>query len=126
MSSPLRRIFDKAKEKFSSAQSAGEEKKNFTEIITDEKISQELLEKILAVIDHDVRPYIESHAGHIILRGIFDGVAYVELSGTCTSCPASNVTMRYGVERILRQKFPEINAVRIWDDSPETLLKFGM
>ncbi len=58
-----------------------------------------------------IRPAIQSDGGDIQLVGIKDGVVTVHLFGTCESCPISPVTLRQGVERLLRERIPEVTEV---------------
>ncbi len=53
----------------------------------------------------EVRPYIESHGGALELLDVEDGVVHVEMSGSCSGCAASAITLRRGVEEILRQRY---------------------
>ena len=46
----------------------------------------------------EVRPYIESHGGDLELLDVDDGVVHVRLSGSCSGCAASAITLRRGVE----------------------------
>lgn len=68
--------------------------------------------KIRSTIDV-IRPAIQADGGDIFFRG-FDpetGVVTVELTGACVSCPASTVTLKAGVERILRDRVPGVTSV---------------
>ena len=60
-----------------------------------------------------IRPAIQADGGDIHLRSVDEstGVVVVELSGACVSCPASTVTMKAGVERILKDRVPGVTAV---------------
>ena len=58
-----------------------------------------------------VRPAIQMDGGDVILESVQDGKVTVRLLGTCDGCPMSPVTLRQGVERILRDKVPEITEV---------------
>ena len=53
----------------------------------------------------EVRPYIESHGGGLELLDVEDGVVHVRMSGSCHGCAASAMTLRRGVEEILREKY---------------------
>ena len=59
----------------------------------------------------DVRPYIESHGGDLELLDVEDGVVHVRLSGSCSGCAASAITLRRGVEDALREKYPNFKEV---------------
>jgi Fe-S cluster biogenesis protein NfuA len=71
-----------------------------------------MLDKLQATIEA-IRPAIQADNGDIELRG-FDadtGVVTVELTGACVSCPASTVTLKAGVERILKDRVPGVTSV---------------
>lgn len=59
-----------------------------------------------------IRPAIQMDGGDIRLMGVDDaGVVTVHLYGTCEECPISPVTLKQGVERILRERVPGVTAV---------------
>jgi Fe-S cluster biogenesis protein NfuA len=58
-----------------------------------------------------IRPAIQLDGGDIELQSVVGGVVTVHLLGTCESCPISPVTLRQGVERILRARVPGITEV---------------
>lgn len=53
----------------------------------------------------EIRPYIESHGGALELLDVDDGVVHVQMSGSCSGCAASAITLRRGVEEILRERY---------------------
>jgi len=53
----------------------------------------------------EVRPYIESHGGGLELLDVEDGVVHVRMSGSCHGCAASAMTLRRGVEDVLRKRY---------------------
>ena len=59
----------------------------------------------------EVRPYIESHGGDLELLDVDDGVVHVRLSGSCSGCAASAITLRRGVEDALREKYENFKEV---------------
>ncbi|MCU1498337.1 MAG: hypothetical protein JWM47_2290 [Acidimicrobiales bacterium] len=69
-------------------------------------------DKIKATIDV-IRPAIQADGGDIFLKDFDEatGVVTVELTGACVSCPASTVTLKAGVERILKDRVPGVTAV---------------
>ena len=69
-----------------------------------------LEERVRAALEL-VRPAIQMDGGDIQLEHIEDGTVTVQLFGTCDGCPMSPVTLRQGVERILREHVPEITKV---------------
>ena len=75
---------------------------------------QETLEQqVEGVISNEIRPYIEMDGGEIYFVEMKDNVVYVRLAGACGSCPSSTLTLKGGVERILKRKFPEIVSVEL-------------
>lgn len=72
----------------------------------------ELAERIARVIEVRVNPAIAGHGGRITLAGVHENVAYVRMSGGCQGCGLAAVTLRQGVERMLREAIPEIAGVR--------------
>ena len=71
----------------------------------------ELLRKRVEDALDQIRPAIEMDGGFVELGDIVDGVAYVEMSGACGHCPASAVTLKEGIERIVKERVPEIKSV---------------
>lgn len=58
-----------------------------------------------------IRPAIQMDGGDLRLESVSDGKVTVRLFGTCDGCPMSPVTLKQGVERILRERVPEITEV---------------
>ena len=68
-------------------------------------------EKVREVIE-SVRPALQGHGGDIELVGTDDdNTVRVRLQGACQGCPGAAMTMRMGVERILRERVPEVKEV---------------
>jgi len=65
------------------------------------------------VINVQIRPYIESDGGEIRFVEMKDSIVYVELAGACGTCPSAQMTLKGGVEAILRRRFPEIQSVEL-------------
>lgn len=69
-------------------------------------------EGVIEAIDA-IRPALQSDGGDIIFQGIEDdGVVLVELVGACGSCPVSTMTLKAGVERIIKDRVPGVTEVR--------------
>lgn len=58
-----------------------------------------------------IRPAVRLDGGDLELVGVTDGVVTIRLFGACDGCPMSPVTLRAGVERILREEVPEVRGV---------------
>jgi len=79
-------------------------------------------DQVLDVIEI-IRPAIQADGGDIVLHEVDEanGVVIVELTGACVSCPASTVTMKAGIERIMKDRIPGVVEVRqLGDDLVET------
>ena len=63
-----------------------------------------------------VRPYIHSHGGEVAVVEASAGVVKVRLSGACSGCTASTVTLRRGVEEALREGYPGFAALEVEED----------
>lgn len=71
----------------------------------------ELANKVRDVLDSQVNPAIAAHGGVITLVDLDDTEVYVEMGGGCQGCALSRMTLRQGVERMLREAIPELTAV---------------
>jgi len=67
-------------------------------------------EKIEAAIDR-VRPALQSDGGDLELVEVKDGVVSVRLTGACGGCPMATMTLKNGIERIIREEVPEVKEV---------------
>ena len=67
-------------------------------------------EQVQTVIDK-IRPMLKEHGGDIELVGIEDNVVSVRLQGACAGCPGAMMTMKQGVERMVKEAVPEVEAV---------------
>lgn len=67
-----------------------------------------------------IRPAIQADNGDIFLRSVDEatGVVTVELTGACVTCPASTVTLKAGVERILKDRVPGVTLVEQFGVEP--------
>jgi len=71
----------------------------------------EIADRVRSVLDTQVNPAIAAHGGMISLVDVEDTDVYVEMSGGCQGCALSRMTLRQGVERMLREAVPELTAV---------------
>lgn len=70
-----------------------------------------IAEKVQTVLDQQVNPGIASHGGQILLVDVKDTEVYMEMTGGCQGCAMSRMTLRQGVERMIRQAVPEVTAI---------------
>jgi Fe/S biogenesis protein NfuA len=73
--------------------------------------SNPLAEQVQALLEHEVNPGIAAHGGHAQLVGVKDDVVYVAMGGGCQGCSMASVTLKQGIEQILKQAIPKIRAV---------------
>jgi len=71
----------------------------------------EIANAVRSVLDSQVNPAIAAHGGMISLVDVEGTDIYVEMSGGCQGCALSRMTLRQGVERMLREAVPELTAV---------------
>ena len=67
-------------------------------------------EKVEKVLDQ-IRPMLMRDGGNVELVSIDRGVVKVRLQGACAGCPMSQMTLRNGIEKVLKDKIPEVTAV---------------
>lgn len=68
-------------------------------------------DRVRAMLDERINPAVASHGGAIELVGVDGTDVYIEMTGGCQGCAMSRMTLRQGVERMLREEIPEITAV---------------
>lgn len=73
--------------------------------------SSEIEKKIREVLDSDIRPAVAMDGGDITFGKFEDGIVYLHLQGSCSSCPSSVMTLKMGVESRLKEAIPEIKEV---------------
>jgi Fe/S biogenesis protein NfuA len=73
--------------------------------------SDPLFARVQRFIDDQVNPGVATHGGHVTLLEVKKGIAYVELGGGCQGCGMVDVTLKQGIERMLKEQIPEIESV---------------
>lgn len=68
------------------------------------------LELLESTLDY-IRPAIQMDGGDIVLLGIDDGVVNLQMVGACGGCPLSMMTLKAGIERILKDRVPGVESV---------------
>ena len=85
-------------------------KENKKEEIT-EGSSDETVKKIIDVLDTKIRPAVARDGGDIKFKSFENGVVKVELQGSCSGCPSSLMTLKQGVQNLLKHYVKEVNSV---------------
>ncbi len=71
----------------------------------------EIVKQIKELIEFKVRPAVAMDGGDIIFCGFEDGIVKLQLKGSCSGCPSSTITLKNGIENMLKHYIPEVVAV---------------
>lgn len=71
----------------------------------------EIEKQIIEIIETKVRPSVAMDGGDIVYQGFKDGVVTLELRGACSGCPSSTITLKQGIESMLKYYIPEVISV---------------
>ena len=72
----------------------------------------EVVAQITELLDTRVRPAVAQDGGDITFHGFDRGVVYLHMQGACAGCPSSTLTLKMGIENLLRHYIPEVLEVR--------------
>lgn len=72
----------------------------------------EIVGQIKSLLDTRVRPAVAQDGGDITFHGFDRGVVYLHMQGACAGCPSSTLTLKMGIENLLRHYIPEVVEVR--------------
>lgn len=79
-------------------------------VVTEE--DSEVVGQIKELIETRVRPAVAQDGGDIVFEGFDEGVVYLQLRGACAGCPSSSMTLKMGIENMLKHYIPEVTEVR--------------
>jgi Fe-S cluster biogenesis protein NfuA len=89
--------------------------KSFIEAKMKENSSQELDEsvegKIKDLLEKYVQPAVESDGGFIAFKSFDNGIVTLSMQGSCSGCPSSQITLKSGIEGLLKRMVPEVMEV---------------
>jgi Fe-S cluster biogenesis protein NfuA len=71
----------------------------------------DIVEQIKGLIETRVRPAVAQDGGDIAYRGYRDGKLYLSMHGACSGCPSSTITLKRGIEGLIRHYVPEVESV---------------
>ena len=83
--------------------------KNVNEITEDLK---DIEKKIVKILEQKIRPAVAKDGGDIKFKEFKNGVVKVQLQGSCSGCPSSTLTLKQGVQNLLRHYIPEVKEVQ--------------
>jgi len=72
----------------------------------------EIVNQIKELLDTRVRPAVAQDGGDITFHGFDRGIVYLHMQGACAGCPSSTLTLKMGIENLLRPYIPEVTEVR--------------
>ena len=78
----------------------------------DEGPNSEIVKKITDLLDTRVRPAVAQDGGDITFQSFQEGVVYLHMQGACAGCPSSTMTLKMGIENLLKHFIPEVKEVR--------------
>jgi len=78
----------------------------------DADMADALVGQIVELLDTRVRPVVAQDGGDIVFHGFNDGIVFLHMQGACSGCPASTMTLKNGIENLLKHYIPEVQEVR--------------
>lgn len=72
----------------------------------------EIVEQIIELLDTRIRPAVAQDGGDIVFDGYEDGIVFLRMQGACEGCPSSSMTLKSGIENMMRHYIPEVIEVR--------------
>jgi Fe-S cluster biogenesis protein NfuA len=75
-----------------------------------------LIQQIIELIDIKVRPAVAMDGGDIVFHSFENGIVKLILKGSCSGCPSSTITLKNGIENMLKHYIPEVEAVEQVDE----------
>jgi Fe-S cluster biogenesis protein NfuA len=79
--------------------------------VEEDPADAEIIDQIKDLIETRVRPAVAQDGGDIIYRGYAKGTLYLGLQGACQGCPSSAITLKNGIENLIRHYVPEVETV---------------
>ena len=74
-------------------------------------MSAELKTKVQELIDTMINPAVAGHGGYVELIDVQDNRVYLQMGGGCQGCGAADVTLKSGIERLIKDELPEVTEV---------------
>ena len=71
----------------------------------------DIIDQIKDLIETRVRPAVAQDGGDIVYRGYKDGTLYLAMQGACSGCPSSAITLKRGIESLIKHYVPEVEAI---------------
>ncbi len=75
----------------------------------------QLEDRIKVVLDEYIKPAVEMDGGAIVFKSFEEGTLKVQLKGSCSGCPSSTLTLKSGIENLMKRMVPEVELVEAED-----------
>lgn len=72
----------------------------------------DIVRQIKELLDTRVRPAVAQDGGDIVFHNFEDGIVYLHMQGACAGCPSSTMTLKHGIENMLKHYIPEVVEVQ--------------
>lgn len=95
--------------------SAGKPVMEESEAVAGDGDDDPVVAQIKELIETRVRPAVAQDGGDIVFRKFEDGIVYLNMQGACSGCPSSTMTLKGGIENMLKHYVPEVAEVRAVD-----------
>ena len=79
--------------------------------VEEDPADADIIDQIKELLDTRVRPAVAQDGGDIIYKGYRDGTLYLGMQGACSGCPSSTVTLKRGVESLIKHYVPEVETI---------------
>jgi Fe/S biogenesis protein NfuA len=79
--------------------------------MSDEAGATDLKTRVQELIDMSINPAVAGHGGYVELLDVKDNTAYIAMGGGCQGCGAADITLKAGIERLIKEEIPEIAEV---------------
>lgn len=84
---------------------------NVEKIVGKNAEEQEVIDRITEMFEDRIRPAVAMDGGDILFRKYIDGKVYISMYGACSGCPSAGVTLKNGIENMLKYYIPEVTEV---------------
>lgn len=81
------------------------------ETFDDDPADAEIVEQIKELLETRVRPAVAQDGGDIVYRGYKEGTLFLQMQGACSGCPSSTITLKRGIEGLIKHYVPEVETV---------------
>ena len=96
---------------FKPGTAAGIAVENDAPAFEEDPADADIIEQIRELIDTRVRPAVAQDGGDIVYRGYKDGTLYLAMQGACSGCPSSAITLKRGIEGLIKHYVPEVETI---------------